>query len=280
LSAAYVHNCYSFFTAVSGASLYESWVYNGFNFILGLPIILFGVMDRDVSPEFALRWPQVYSTGRTNVLLNVGSILQWIGNAMLYAAVVCLMSYNVLFPTFYNMGLYVAGTVVMIGLVLALQAKVCFFHHQWSWPHFGAQVFSFCGMFLYYILIAITVDEYWGEAFMAYSLGITWLWGLFTVPLTAIFIDWVAYFTRFMFYPTQEMLFREFELQVPPAFFLLYLPTLTFVNTSFRAGQVRRPEPPDLSAEPGSGGWQEPHQKRRRWCRVRLYASCRHNAHR
>jgi hypothetical protein len=136
-------------------------------------------------------------------------------------------------------------------------------------------------MFLYYILIAITVDEYWGEAFMAYSLGITWLWGLFTVPLTAIFIDWVAYFTRFMFYPTQEMLFREFELQVPSAFFLLYLPTLTFVNTSFRnAGQVRRPEPPDLSAEPGSGGWQEPHQKRRRWCRVRLYASCRHNAHR
>jgi hypothetical protein len=50
--------------------------------------------------------------------------------------------------------------------VLALQVKVCFFHHQRSWPHFGAQVFSFCGMFLYYlkyVLVAITVDENSGE---------------------------------------------------------------------------------------------------------------------
>lgn len=50
---------FSFFTAVSGASPYESWVYSGFNFILGLPIIFFGVLDRDLSPEFALRHPQV-----------------------------------------------------------------------------------------------------------------------------------------------------------------------------------------------------------------------------
>jgi hypothetical protein len=31
---------------MSGASPYESWVYSGFNFLLGLPIIFFGVMDR------------------------------------------------------------------------------------------------------------------------------------------------------------------------------------------------------------------------------------------
>jgi hypothetical protein len=50
---------YSYFTAVSGTSLYESWVYSSFNIVLGLPIILFGFLDRDVTAEFALKHPQV-----------------------------------------------------------------------------------------------------------------------------------------------------------------------------------------------------------------------------
>lgn len=61
------------------------------------------------SHPFLHHFLQTYSTGRTNVLLTMVSILQWIGNAMMYAVVVCLMSYNVLFPTFYNLDLYRAG---------------------------------------------------------------------------------------------------------------------------------------------------------------------------
>jgi magnesium-transporting ATPase (P-type) len=207
---------------VSGASPYESWIYSGFNFILGLPIIFYGILDRDVAPDFALRYPQVYSTGRTNVLLNVASICQWIFNAMVYAVVVCLMSYNVLFPSFYYMGLYTAGTIVMIGLVLSLQCKVAFFHNQWSYPQINSMLFSFFAMYLYYMLIAVAVNDYYGEATMAYAEPVLWLWSLLTVPLTTIFIDWAAYFARYCLCPTQEMLFREFELQVSGAFPPLY----------------------------------------------------------
>eukprot|EP01032_Pedospumella_encystans_P015770 gene15770-18021_t len=198
---------FSFFTAVSGCSPYESWVYSAFNFILGLPIIFFGILDRDLSADFCLSLPQTYSTGRTNVLLNIGSILQWIGNAMMYAVVVCLMSYNVLFPTFYFLDLYTAGTIVMIGLVIALQFKVMFFHHQWSSYQIHSMLFSFYAMFLFYMLIAASVDDYWNYAIMTYNEPITWLWGLFTVPFTAVFIDWFAYFSRYFLFPTQEMIY-------------------------------------------------------------------------
>lgn len=44
---------------MSGTSLYESWVYTSFNFVLGLPIIFFGMLDRDISADFALKHPQV-----------------------------------------------------------------------------------------------------------------------------------------------------------------------------------------------------------------------------
>ena len=177
---------------------------------------------------------QVYSTGRTNVLLNVPSILQWIGNAMAYAVVVCLMSYYALFPTLQHLSLYVAGTVVMIGLVLALQCKVAFFHHQWAYPQLAAMAFSFCGMYLYYMLIAVTVEDYWNVALMTYAEAITWLWGLLTVPIAAVFIDWAAYFARYCLCPTQEMLFRELELSVsnPSCCSVCCLPILPLLTSS------------------------------------------------
>jgi Phospholipid-translocating P-type ATPase C-terminal len=40
-------------------SIYESWVYTGFNFILGLPIIFYGIQDRDLSAQFVVKYPEV-----------------------------------------------------------------------------------------------------------------------------------------------------------------------------------------------------------------------------
>ena len=50
---------FSYFAASSGVSIYESWVYTGFNFILGLPIIFYGIQDRDISAAFAMANPEV-----------------------------------------------------------------------------------------------------------------------------------------------------------------------------------------------------------------------------
>jgi hypothetical protein len=50
---------FSYYTALTGTSMYDSWVYSGFNFALGLPIIFYGMMDTDVSYQFALDNPGV-----------------------------------------------------------------------------------------------------------------------------------------------------------------------------------------------------------------------------
>jgi hypothetical protein len=39
--------------------MYESWVYSLYNFALGLPIIFFGILDRDIPDDFAMEFPQV-----------------------------------------------------------------------------------------------------------------------------------------------------------------------------------------------------------------------------
>ena len=49
----------SYFAAVSGTSMYDSWVYSVYNFALGLPIIFYGIFDQDIPADFALRHPEV-----------------------------------------------------------------------------------------------------------------------------------------------------------------------------------------------------------------------------
>ncbi|RYH31746.1 phospholipid-transporting ATPase [archaeon] len=205
---------FSYYTAVSGTSLYQSWVYTGFNFILGLPIIFYGILDRDLDDEFVLRYPAVYSTSRTDKLLQVSAISKWIVNAVFYAIVVCLISYSVLAPTFTDMSLFVAGTVVFSGLCMALQAKVAFFYHQWAYPQVLAMFISVLGMILYFILIAAATWDYWYVAQETYIEPIYWYYGMFSIPIIVIFIDWLDYFIQMMFFPTDEMLFKEIQLNV------------------------------------------------------------------
>jgi hypothetical protein len=231
---------------VSGTSLYESWVYTGFNFILGLPIIFYGILDRDLSEDFVLKWPQVrhmlllhfvvlcvrnqrlplasecsphscfgflqtYSTGRTNVALTTSALGVWILNAILYAIMICLIFYYAVAPTFEEMGLYVAGTTFFVGLCMSLQAKVAFFHHQWAWPQVLMMVISIVGMFLYFLMISASFNDYYYVAQTVYSSGIFWLFGMFFMPIVAIYIDWIGYYCKMLFWPTREMLYREFE---------------------------------------------------------------------
>ena len=57
---------FTFSTGFSGTSLYESLVYSGFNFFLGLPIFGVGFLDRDISADNCLAHPVVYLSGEPN----------------------------------------------------------------------------------------------------------------------------------------------------------------------------------------------------------------------
>lgn len=200
---------FSYYTAVSGTSLYESWIYSGFNFILGLPIVFFGILDRDLSEEFVLAHPEVYQTGRTDSLLNFHAIGLWIWNAILYAIIISMLSFYVLVPTFSYMGLYEAGTIVFTGLCMALQCKVAFLHHQWARPNVLAMALSVIGMLCGFLMIASTTDAFYYVAQHDYGLAIYWFFGFFAIPLIAVMIDMIGYDIYLFFYPTPEMQYRE-----------------------------------------------------------------------
>jgi hypothetical protein len=145
------------------------------------------------------------------VALQTSALMVWIFNAIMYAVVVCLIMYYAIAPSFEDMGIYTAGTIVFTGLCMSLQAKVAFFHHQWAWPQILVMFISVFGMLLYFLMIAVGQDDYWGVAQWVYGKGLFWLIAMFFMPIVAVYVDWLGYYTKLLFWPTDEMLYREFE---------------------------------------------------------------------
>ena len=199
---------------MSGVSFYESWVYTGFNFILGLPIIFLGIQDRDLSAKFVCDRPEVYATGRTNVYLTVVGIAGWILNAVVYAVGICMLFYYAGNMSFVPLGLYAMGTTVFVGTTNALQWKCAYLFHQWDWIKFFLFIISIFGALAYFSILSVTLWEYWYEAHQLLSTAFFWFYGFFAIPFFVIFIDVFTYNAYLFFYPSKEMLYREVEEQV------------------------------------------------------------------
>ena len=205
---------YTYLTSVSGTSPFQSWVYSGYNLILGLPAVFYGILDRDLSADFVLANPQTYASGKNNVYLSGSVVLGWMANAISYALILNAIFYYALAPTFATYGIYQFGTIAFTGLVMAMQMKLIFMHHQWAYPQFGLMSISIVGMFFFYWVVQYwTFDTFYGSINYLYGNSIFWVYGMITVPIIIAVFEAIVYYGRMFFSPSQEMLYREVNLK-------------------------------------------------------------------
>eukprot|EP00605_Chrysophyceae_sp_TOSAG23-4_P002081 GSChrysophyteH1.ASY1.ANO1.2302.1 assembled CDS len=201
---------YCYFTAVSGTSPFQSWVYSGYNLMLGLPIVFYGILDRDLSREFVEKNPEVYATGKDNVYLHGNAVIGWVANALCYACILCAIFYYAMAKTFLDYNILVFGCIAYTGLVMALQLKMIFMSNQWAYPQVSLMFISIIGMIIYYAFVQYwSVDNFYGAVGYMYSGNMFWLFGMFSVPMILMCFEALCYYTQLFFYPTNEMLYRE-----------------------------------------------------------------------
>ncbi len=147
---------YLFFTGFSGQSLFEDWIYSGYNFFLAMPIICVGFFDQDIRPDHVAEWKWVYMSGRDHMDMNVRLMAQWFLQAVLDSVLlfcICL---------FANGGprgvwggadgdtvdLYIFGTTVYSCMFLAMMYKVATCTYTWTRVNW----FFFIGSILLYLI--------------------------------------------------------------------------------------------------------------------------------
>lgn len=77
---------YNMDNGVSGSTYFESIVKVGWNFFLALPIIAYGVWDRDVDDADLRTDAALYRPGPRNAHLNAVQFVKWVLSACLHAA--------------------------------------------------------------------------------------------------------------------------------------------------------------------------------------------------
>ena len=79
---------YSFWTGFSGTALFESLIYSGFNFFVGLPIIGVGIFDRDAPQEVLLARPQIYAAARHSAAFTAKTMAWWVLEGVIHSVII------------------------------------------------------------------------------------------------------------------------------------------------------------------------------------------------
>ncbi|KAH8074493.1 phospholipid-translocating ATPase [Aureococcus anophagefferens] len=177
--------------AWSGTSFYESWVYSGFNFFLGLIPLAMGFFDHDVADATVDKYPRLYAAGLHRMDLNDH------GKAM---------------------DVWVLGTAVFVGMVMAMMARVpprrqlergparfVVLQHLmlFTFIIFMAQAYVAWYGFLDY--------DYYGVAYHAYALPVFWLVSCVLVPTVVSALQILVLGVHLDFFPSINDIGKELD---------------------------------------------------------------------
>ena len=88
---------FNFYNMFTGQTLYESFLGTMWNVLFTLvPIILYGVLEQDISAETAQKYPRSYKSGQEKRGFNVEKMVLWVLNAMYHSFVAYFLSRGIM----------------------------------------------------------------------------------------------------------------------------------------------------------------------------------------
>ena len=172
----------------SGTIPLDSIVFSGYNFYLGLPILVLGATDFDIPRKDVLRFPyEAYATGRLGEMLNLRNMAKWCCFAFIQGLLLFIVAIRFISgPTFVEtydgyfkfsiyatglnntssgsgLGIYSEGFILYTCAVFAMQYKVVSMFVTPNYIFWAMWLLSFFGYFLFTYLYGLfpTLDWYY-----------------------------------------------------------------------------------------------------------------------
>eukprot|EP00753_Platysulcus_tardus_P014724 PLAT4437.5.p2 GENE.PLAT4437.5~~PLAT4437.5.p2 ORF type:complete len:1302 (-),score=768.67 PLAT4437.5:273-4115(-) len=203
---------YNFYNAVSGTTLFESFVMAGWNFFLALPIIAIGCLDTDIQESTSLSNPAMYVSGQWNLDLNHWRFIEWIVNSVVHA----IISYYIPLGALWALtegDLFIDGTIIYSCLLMTMNLKVAVETLSWTrinWFVFLGSIFLYALFLVVYpAFLGLSAQFYWVSYRMMEGAAFWFL--LILVPTTALIYDYILKYIRreFMPHPGDILMERE-----------------------------------------------------------------------
>ncbi|KAH8054814.1 phospholipid-translocating ATPase [Aureococcus anophagefferens] len=210
--------------AWSGTSFYESWVYSGFNFFLGLIPLAMGFFDHDVADATVDKYPRLYAAGLHRMDLNVTNMAYGTLEAIAASLAIYYLTREVYWRPMSiwqdhgkAMDVWVLGTAVFVGMVMAMMARACLLVDSWSEVQLVFVVLQHLMLFTFIIFMAQAyvawygfLDyDYYGVAYRARS--VFWLVSCVLVPAVVSALQILVLGVHLDFFPSINDIGKELD---------------------------------------------------------------------
>jgi phospholipid-translocating ATPase len=139
-----------FFSDFTGQKLYSDLMYQSYNVVHSfLPIVLFGVIDQDVSREDSLRYPELYAVGVARGYMNPKVSASWLFCGFYHGLVVFFVPYltmsngNVIHGDGRASDIFYVGSVIYLLVIVVVNLMVVMETCLLNWVTTLGVIFSF-----------------------------------------------------------------------------------------------------------------------------------------
>lgn len=149
---------YQRYAGYTGTSLYESWSLSMFNTLFtSLPVIFYGIFEKDLSASTLLAVPELYTIGQRNGGFNLRIYLGWVFMAASEAMIVFFIMLGLYGQALFTLdnGLYAMGDLTFTACIIIIATKIQFLElHNKTITCVIAMFLSIGGWFLWNMILA------------------------------------------------------------------------------------------------------------------------------
>jgi len=157
-------------TSFSGQPLFDPWVLGIYNLLItSLPPIFLGILDQELTADYALMFPEVYRKGQRNTAYSTRVFLSWLTASLWQSALIYYVSYWGFgdLPTVngQHLGMWAFGVVVFT--VVVVDTHIMLLVYQSAWTKFTM------GFFLLSLLSWFVVGPIYTSKTIALTAGMS-----------------------------------------------------------------------------------------------------------
>lgn len=214
---------YTFLNFFSGTALYDSYLIMSYNVALtSLPIVVLGVMDKDLQAEKVIAHPALYTPGIMAKLFNVKVFLKWVAEAIVQSLLIfgLVVAISERFSDSFgktedNM---LTGTVAFYAVVQTVSFVICVEMKDWTWLFLvviSVSMLLFYPLLFLYDAAGLPAPTMIGVAPRVFSYPAMFL-AMVLTPFICLAVHLTIYYMQGLFWPNEAVKLHNKDTRTHP----------------------------------------------------------------
>ena len=191
---------YCFVNGFTGQSLYDKWVWQGFNvFFAAIPVLVLGAFDRDLPhPRLLHEHAALYDAGRLNEDFNWQVFGGWFANALFHSCICFLVPLLAtqpdILPDGHVYGLDATGVIMYVSVIWVVNLKLGLESESWTWLHHMAIWGSIAFLYLFLLVYGLIWEMSSSMYRLLYDLAaVPQFWGICALTVISALLRDIVY---------------------------------------------------------------------------------------